>query len=243
MASKTSRQAGGLSQYHEQSRDLFNSLVLVIPLFVLYQVGVLALGGLRNGVDFVTQLLFELFQDRSLYLAFNGAILAGLAVALFVLRKKSQLHPRIWVPVLVESTVYALALSAVINTILRFMTISPTLAIGELSATSKFFLSLGAGLYEELVFRLLLLSGMVWIFQKVLGISRGVAVVVAVILSSAIFSAIHYVGVLGDPFSLHSFLFRFWAGVLFAGIYATRGFAVAVYTHAIYDLLFFFVFS
>ena len=49
-------------------------------------------------------------------------------------------------------------------------------------------------------------------------------------------SAIHHIGVMGDPFTLGTFLFRFFAGILLAVIFHVRGFAVAVYTHAIYDI-------
>jgi len=61
--------------------------------------------------------------------------------------------------------------------------------------------------------------------------------VFAVILSSLVFSGIHYIGSLGDAFTLGSFMFRFFAGVILAVIFYLRGFAVAVYTHAIYDII------
>lgn len=234
------------SNYWEQSRDLFNSMVLVAPLFVVYQIGVLTTGGVQNGVDFVTRFLFEIFGGNlTLYLAFNVAVLVALAIALAVLRKKSQLHPRIWGPVLLESTFYALALSSVINLILRVLHVPPHLAagLGEMSVFSRVVLSVGAGFYEELVFRLLLFSGLVWVGKNVLKLSNWASVVGAVILSSLMFSGIHYVGALGDAFTLNSFLYRFFAGVIFAILYRMRGFAVAVYTHAIYDIFVLVVFK
>ena len=51
-----------------------------------------------------------------------------------------------------------------------------------------------------------------------------------------LFSLAHYVGPGGDTFAIHSFLFRFLAGALFGIIFLGRGLAVAVYTHAIYDI-------
>ena len=54
--------------------------------------------------------------------------------------------------------------------------------------------------------------------------------------SSTLFSAIHHLGPLGDPFSVWVFTFRLLAGLVFGVIYWFRGFAVAVYTHALYDM-------
>ncbi len=56
------------------------------------------------------------------------------------------------------------------------------------------------------------------------------------LLTAAVFSAWHYVGPLGDTFDAQSFLFRWVCGTVFVGIYAWRGFAPVVWTHAIYDL-------
>jgi membrane protease YdiL (CAAX protease family) len=63
------------------------------------------------------------------------------------------------------------------------------------------------------------------------------SVLVALLISSFLFSAIHYVGEMADPFTVFSFVYRFLAGMLFAGLYAARSFAVAVWTHALYDVL------
>ena len=51
-----------------------------------------------------------------------------------------------------------------------------------------------------------------------------------------IFSAFHYVGALGDAFTVSSFVFRAIAGVAFSVLYVTRGFGVTAWTHALYDL-------
>jgi hypothetical protein len=56
------------------------------------------------------------------------------------------------------------------------------------------------------------------------------------IVSSALFSAWHYVGALGEPFEARSFVFRWVCGLVFTGIYAFRGFAPVVWTHALYDI-------
>jgi membrane protease YdiL (CAAX protease family) len=94
---------------------------------------------------------------------------------------------------------------------------------------------LGAGIYEELLFRLILLSFVLWAFHC-LSVPRAGRVLLAVLLTSLLFSAAHYVG--GRETVLwFSFLFRFLAGVFFAVLFLYRGFGIAVGAHAGYDLL------
>jgi membrane protease YdiL (CAAX protease family) len=100
-------------------------------------------------------------------------------------------------------------------------------------------LSLGAGLYEELLFRVLLVSGLALAGRRLLGWSPRAAGAVAVGVSAVAFSAFHYVGPYGDPFTLPSFTFRALAGLAFSALYLTRGFGITAWTHALYDVGFF----
>ncbi len=226
--------------YLAESRDLFGSLVMVVPLFVLYQLGVLVTGGIRNGVDFVTDVMW-LASGNSLstYLLINLGILVVFGIGLFVLREKGTFKPKIWPWVVAESTVYALLLGSAVVFLMSSLGLDALLSTGpkDYGFFTSIVLSLGAGLYEETVFRLILMGGMFWAGVKAMKLPTWVSAVGAVVLSSLIFSGIHYVGSLGDAFTLGSFVFRFFAGVLLAVIFYLRGFAVAVYTHAIYDII------
>lgn len=233
-----------LSDYHEKSRDLFNSILLVLPLFLIYQLGVIATGGVKNGVDFVTGTFWTLAGgDLSIYLGINGGILAAFAIALFVMRKKGTFSPRIWPGVIAESTVYAMLLGSVVILLMSTLGLDKLLAIGlstgpkEFGVFDAFILSLGAGIYEETVFRLIGMGGIFLAAKKLSDWPSWLAALVAVVVSSLIFSGVHYIGAMGDAFELGSFFFRFFAGVILAVIFYLRGFAVAVYTHAIYDII------
>ncbi len=227
----------GLRAYLAQSRELGTSVVLVLPLFVAYQLGVLLTGGIRNGVDFMTDALM-LLVGHSLagYLAVNAAVLGVLLVVLAVMRKRGELHPRIFPAVLVESTVYAFFFGAAVSGLIHALGLGVLLAAG-FTPGNAIVLSIGAGLYEELVFRLFLMGGLFWLFTSVLGRSRTLSAIVALLVSSLVFSAVHHVGNMGEAFTISAFTFRFFAGVVLAAIYYFRGFAVAVYTHAIYDVI------
>jgi hypothetical protein len=62
---------------------------------------------------------------------------------------------------------------------------------------------------------------------------------VAALLAALLFSAFHYVGPYGDPWTLSSFVFRFLAGLLFSVLFLLRGFGIAAWTHALYDIFLF----
>ncbi|MGK0291252.1 MAG: hypothetical protein ACI86H_002719 [bacterium] len=103
----------------------------------------------------------------------------------------------------------------------------------------KIALDLGAGLFEEIFFRVICLGGLLWIFKSI-KIPNKTSIISAVLISSFLFSGYHYLTILSEaayPFTLFSFLFRFLGGVWLACIYLMRGFGIAALAHAFYDLL------
>jgi membrane protease YdiL (CAAX protease family) len=104
------------------------------------------------------------------------------------------------------------------------------------SLLDKLVLSLGAGVWEELVFRLLALGGLAWLFDRALKLRSWIAIVLAFALSSVLFAAAHHAGPHGEPFRLGAMVYRTCAGLVFATLYQLRGFAIAVYTHTLYDV-------
>ncbi|MBC7791820.1 MAG: CPBP family intramembrane metalloprotease, partial [Anaerolineae bacterium] len=96
--------------------------------------------------------------------------------------------------------------------------------------------SLGAGLYEELFFRVLLVSAIAFAAKKALRMRAVPAGVLAVGLGAIIFSAFHYIGAYGDQLELQSFTFRMIGGLFFSALYLTRGFGITAWTHALYDV-------
>jgi membrane protease YdiL (CAAX protease family) len=96
-------------------------------------------------------------------------------------------------------------------------------------------LSVGAGLFEEIIFRVILLN-LLYLLLSTLLRKKVVAAVVSVLLASFLFSLSHYVGTMADTWQLYSFIFRWGAGLLFTLLYFIRGFAITAYTHALYDI-------
>jgi hypothetical protein len=116
----------------------------------------------------------------------------------------------------------------------------PAMAIGvqlqHINRWTLLMISLGAGIYEELLFRVLLVGLIAWIGNKVLGLRPLVAGIIATVLGALIFSAFHYIGPFGDRWDVYSFVFRSIAGLFFSGLYLLRGFGITAWTHALYDV-------
>ncbi|MFH0900396.1 MAG: CPBP family intramembrane glutamic endopeptidase [Pseudomonadota bacterium] len=221
--------------------DLATSLLLIFPLFLAYEVGVM-FAPAQNGVDFVTRNLFALLGgSRSRYLLAHAIMAVVFVLLLAWLKRKNKIESGRFIPVLLESTLWALTLGSLIIFVMRrVLGIEPSLAMPPAGSTVEriangIVLSLGAGVHEELVFRLGFCAGGAAL-MRALGASHAIAVVTAFLVSSLAFSAAHHIGHFGDPWVLSVFVYRFLAGLVFAALYYFRSLAHATYTHALYDL-------
>lgn len=220
--------------------DPLTSAILVFPLFVLYQVGILTSTG-QNGVDFTTRAFVELCRkDLGTYLVVLGVLVAAYVAVLVLLRQRETFSPRAFLPALAESAFYALTMGSLIIFVMhQFVRVGPGLSTAASSGAGFdplgiLVISAGAGLHEELIFRVIGVSGLAWLFAGLTGEQR--AWIIALVVSSFAFSLAHHIGPAGEAFTFAAFVYRLLAGVFFALVYQIRGFAVAVYTHFLYDV-------
>lgn len=233
--------------YLRRSRAPRYSLVFALPLLVAYEGFSAALtgtgvDGVRNGADVLLKTLFLSLGGRAgLYLF--GALLVGGGALLAWRDRRAAREPweaRVLLWMLLESAAYAAAFGVVVGWLTALVLHGPrALSMGGVAALAlptQLVISLGAGLYEELLFRVVLVGLLLWLFRLLLPGGKGVATTAAVVASALIFSAFHYVGPLGDTFAVSSFTFRAIAGVAFSALYVARGFGIVAWTHALYDL-------
>jgi hypothetical protein len=141
----------------------------------------------------------------------------------------------------VISHIEAFALGALLSSVSGAAK-AAALAAAASSKTAGLIAFLGAGVYEELLFRLILFCAVAWAFRRA-GVAGATATATAVLATSAIFAAAHYVGPYGEAVLWREFafwygaLFRFLAGVFFSALFAVRGFGIAAGAHAGYDIL------
>ncbi len=229
-------------------------LLFLLPLLAAYEVGVLWLGGrqadaLRNGADAWLRWAFQHFGLTALY----GPPLLIIAVFLAWSWRRRGDRPDdlmgVWLLMAIESVIFALllwGLSRAQTPILERLgdlgdlgdrlgdRLGTLLSIREDLAFSVSFV--GAGIYEELLFRLLLFPFIVWLLRWI-DVPELPAIALAVLLSALLFAAAHHVGPGSEPFHAQVFFFRLLAGVFFALLFQLRGFGIAVGTHACYDIL------
>jgi hypothetical protein len=237
-------------RYWELSRSPRYSLLFALPLLVLYELLVVVLahgpgGGVRNGADVLLQQAVYAVAGRYEPIVF-GVLVLGIGAWLVVRDLRSHRGPlRIgtFLAMFAEAVVLAAAFGTVVGTItanllhLRGYLTVPGGAIEHSALATRVMLSLGAGIYEELLFRVIIAGALDVAARRLLGWRQWIAGVFAVVVSATVFSACHYIGPYGDPLHLDSFLYRLIGGMVFSALYLTRGFGVTAWTHALYDLL------
>jgi hypothetical protein len=162
-------------------------------------------------------------------------------IARDVRSNRASIRPTLLAGMLLESTCLALLFGIVVAILTAAVLGSPPpMAIGfvqqHIGRLTLLMISIGAGIYEELLFRVLLVGLIAWTAHKVLGWRPLVAGIVAAVLGALIFSAFHYIGPYGDRWDIYSFVFRSIAGLFFSGLYLLRGFGITAWTHALYDV-------
>ena len=227
-----------MSNYWRYSRSAYYSAVAALPLLVIYEILIVLsqsrYWGIRNAADVWIRTFLMAFDLQAQHLTF---VLIGISLALIPIAKSRargiKLKANYFVLMFAECLAFSLVLGVVLQAILR---------MGGLSSggpgsglMQNFALSLGAGLFEEIIFRVILLNLLFLLLSPLLK-KKVVAAVVSVLLASFLFSLSHYVGTMADTWELYSFMFRWAAGLLFTVLYFVRGFAITAYTHALYDI-------
>lgn len=234
--------------YFSLSRAPRYSVLFALPLLVAYEALAALLaqpghGQLRNGADAMLRSAFTAVAGARGPMIFMAVVI--LLGVFFVVRdlrsSRAGLKPVVFGGMLVESIALAGVFGVVIGVAtsqllgsLRMLMIAQG-GIASMGWQTRLMLSLGAGLYEELFFRVLLVGGLAAGARTLFGFGVRASSIFAVVIGAIIFSLFHYIGPFGDPFELQSFTFRMLSGLAFSGLYVLRGFGVTAWTHALYD--------
>lgn len=225
--------------YHRATRSATYGFWSALPLFVLYETMIVAVNldaarAVRVGADVLVKDVLAMTG------ASGGLVLAllvvggGVAAHLLDRHRAIPLRMRYFVGLVGESAVYAIGVAIAVSSLVGALFAAAPQPEGAL--WTQLALSIGAGLYEELVFRVLLVGGLFLLFRTLLETPTK-AYLLAALLGAALFSLAHYVGPMGDPFALPSFTFRFLFGLALNALFLARGFGVAAWTHALYDVM------
>ena len=249
MASKETADTAPSDYWRDAKRPLA-SLVFVAPLLVFYEVGVLVLGpqAMRNAADVWLRALLDWFGFGS-YFLLPVLTCSALLAWHHATRQPWRVRSGVLYGMLIESLVFGFALLLIAGwqqSLLRAL-LPASAGAGDAGTVWALLVGyIGAGIYEELLFRLMLLPAAIGFF-RLIGMTPRTSIVAAIVTTSLLFSAAHYQfdivlagypfrAVYGESFEWSSFIFRFLAGALFSLLFLHRGFGIAVGSHALYDL-------
>ena len=232
------------ASYWSLTRLPIANLFFLLPLLLLYEFGAGWAGGSglgRAGADaWLRKALAGLGLASPWVLP--AAIVVGLLAWQSLGRQAWRFPPGLVFGMLAESLVFAVGLVGLSKLVDlgfdRLDTLQP-LVVGpdaDPARTLRLVGFLGAGIYEEAVFRLAMIP-LFFATLRALQMPDLGANVLAVTASSLLFALAHHAGLPGESFHWYVFIFRWLAGIYFAWVFVMRGFGVAVATHAAYDVL------
>lgn len=222
-----------------EKSDAWTDLGLTLPIFLLYHLGVVFLP-VRNAADLVTTELSALAKNSmAAYAGLTVAVGAAFVVVLAATGQKRALEGKRFALIALEGTLYAILMRFAAAAVVGSLSLRPSVpSIETKSVFSGVVMSMGAGFYEEIAFRAGIFGLGALLLKAVFspGIRRVVFTLLWACVAAVAFSAWHYVGALGDSFDVPSFIFRAVCGLILTAIFVFRGFAPAVWTHALYDV-------
>ncbi len=224
------------SSYFKNSSHRFYGAITALVMLTLYEIFIIweAPSGvmIRNAPEAWLRSILNVLGISHYHISFLMLGVSLVAIPVFY-EPSVVLRKRIVVLMIAESLFWGAISGILINLVIAnlfFMTgsVSGSL-IGDLG------LAIGAGLFEELLFRVVLTTILIKIGSKIFK-QKWLSALTAILVASFLFSLAHYVGNLADNFELYSFMFRFFAGIWFTTLYSVRGFSVVCMTHAFYDI-------
>ncbi|HIF82888.1 MAG TPA: CPBP family intramembrane metalloprotease [Candidatus Marinimicrobia bacterium] len=216
-----------MNSYWLSTRSPLYSFLFTVPLFLIYEIGIFLTSSddmfvLRNGADALMRQILATFGITGLYwvgvIFFIGFIIA------FILQRKyweeTQIHSDYFLLMMVESVGWSVLMNPTGSMLVQQVT-----------------LAVGAGIYEEFLFRVLLIAGISVILGFIFQWSDKTRNWAAMVIAAGIFSSFHFIGEYGDFFSFNIFMVRFLAGIALGTLYFLRGFGITAWSHAVYDLI------
>lgn len=236
--------------YWNVARRPLQILAFLLPLIVVYEFSLIMLlrsehGVITNNAHISLLRFFEAFGVAPT----SGFYLGGVAVVVVLLvwhvlnRDPWRIDYGALGLMALESLALTLPLLIIGQLIMRLLAMNlgfaqadPS-ALGNLGVLSKIAISVGAGLYEELMFRMLLIALVHTLLVDIGKASHGLGAAIAVVVSAAAFTAYHPLATATGSMSAQKVAFFFVAGVYFGAVYVMRGFGIVVAVHALYDVI------
>jgi membrane protease YdiL (CAAX protease family) len=226
-------------RYRELSRQPLYILVFLLPLILFYEFALystntnIQIKAHDHLVRFFEQ--FDMPPTKGLWLG-GIAILTILFLWHIFAGNKWSIQIKVIFFMAIESMAFAVPLLLFGAVLGGLAAAGSTSQIAELPVFDKVAVSIGAGLYEELIFRMLLFALVHTVVCNLFKQSNLAGVTVAVIVSALLFALYHDLPNAGSLSALTLFFFSI-AGIYLGILYVSRGFGIAAASHAAYDVV------
>jgi membrane protease YdiL (CAAX protease family) len=235
--------------YVQRTRELPVNLLFLMPWLLVYELSLIGTGSAveNAAAAWIRAAVRTLGRDGLVAVTLLVSLL--LCVVVLMRLREATRDRGVYGGMLLEGVVYGALLGTVAQTLAsglpmeRLVSIpSPPAIVGPMFATMQaglrdLGLAVGAGIFEEFVFRGLLLSGIYSLMRHGLGTDRISAGVLGVLISSYLFSDYHHWGATGEPYDASIFAFRFYAGAALGVVFLSRGLGIAAFAHGFYDVM------
>ena len=225
--------------YFKDTKSPFYGFIFTIPLFLIYELGIIinsneSITSMRNGADVLLRQILSFLGLNGIY--WLGFIFFVAYIITFFINKskmKQNETNNVYLFFMIIESLFWASLIYLFMLNIHLLLMNPTGSI----ILQRVTLAIGAGIYEEFLFRVLLILLLSQIIKFIFKWSYKFSRLVSMIISAGIFSSFHFLGEYGDYFSFNVFMIRFFAGIFLGMIYFTRGFGIVAWSHSIYDLI------
>jgi hypothetical protein len=220
------------------------SIAFTVPVFLLYHLGVLYVDQ-RSRADFLSKWALHMLNSSvPAYVMITLAVTLVLLLIVWIEQRRGAVPHSSIGRVLVEGLACALVVLVSLGWVShQLLHSNDTATLAALGPFDKLVLAAGEGFHEELLYRVVLVTGGSALLRKAFGLSDRAAVLTSILVSSIASALAHYIGAFSEPFVWQVAGYRVLEGLVFATLYLARGFATATYAHVFYEALVLFIYA
>ena len=225
-------------KYFYYTKNNIVSLFFIFPFFLMYEILSSILFDesnyiIRNSADIIFRDILSIITNNT-FLTFNSLLLIGISAYLIINYNKTDDNFNLLFMFLmfIEGVVLGIILVFLLNGF-DFLNLNYDYYLYDYNF--MFYSCLGAGIWEEILFRFIFLNLFILITSKFF--NKYSSLIISVFVSSLLFSLFHYIGSLCDVFILYTFIIRLFGGIYLSIVYLYRGLGISMISHIIYDFI------
>lgn len=233
--------------YAESARQPFTVLLFLLPLILLYEIGSLRfLSDPAHGVTIkisassLVQRFFDAFGAAGLHLP-AIVLVVVLLIWQVTSRQPWKAKPLNLLGMWIESAALTCPLLVIGSILAAKVSAAGGVSQDQIQAMpwqARAILAIGAGLYEELLFRLVLITAFHMILVDLIRLPDRAGKILSVLVTGLLFALYHDLSkASGSGIDFAKLAFFLVAGWYFGALFLVRGFGIAVAVHALYDIV------